>query len=60
MPYFETSAKESTNVEQAFQTAAKTALVRDTDMDSEVYDFPDRVELNKKTEEPPKQKCGCS
>lgn len=31
--YFETSAKEAINVEQAFQTIAKNALSRETDVD---------------------------
>lgn len=31
--YFETSAKEAINVEQAFQTIAKNALSQETDVD---------------------------
>ena len=31
IPYFETSAKEAINVEQAFQTAAKNALQQEAD-----------------------------
>ena len=31
IPYFETSAKENINVEQAFQTVAKNALAQETD-----------------------------
>lgn len=34
IPYFETSAKEAINVEQAFQTIAKNALEQDQDDDS--------------------------
>jgi hypothetical protein len=33
IPYFETSAKEAINVEQAFQTIAKNALQQETDID---------------------------
>ena len=32
IPYFETSAKEAINVEQAFQTAAKNALQQEADV----------------------------
>lgn len=31
IPYFETSAKEAINVEQAFQTVAKNALVQEAE-----------------------------
>jgi Ras-related protein Rab-7A len=33
IPYFETSAKEAINVEQAFQTIAKNALQQETDVE---------------------------
>ncbi len=33
VPYFETSAKEALNVEQAFQTIAKNALAREKEQD---------------------------
>ena len=33
VPYFETSAKEAINVEQAFQTIAKNALQQETDLE---------------------------
>ena len=36
IPYFETSAKEAINVEQAFQTIAKNALKQEPD-DNEMY-----------------------
>ncbi|ORY94492.1 vacuolar biogenesis protein [Syncephalastrum racemosum] len=42
VPYFETSAKEAINVEQAFQTIAKNALSRETDVD---IDFPDTIHI---------------
>ncbi|KAG0169315.1 hypothetical protein DFQ28_001152 [Apophysomyces sp. BC1034] len=42
VPYFETSAKEAINVEQAFQTIAKNALSQETDVD---IDFPDTINI---------------
>jgi GTPase SAR1 family protein len=36
IPYFETSAKEAINVENAFQTIAKNALQQETD--AELYE----------------------
>jgi Ras-related protein Rab-7A len=40
VPYFETSAKEAINVEQAFQTIAKLALQQEQEV--ELYsDFPE-------------------
>ena len=44
IPYFETSAKDSTNVEQAFQTIAKNALQQEADV--EMYnDFPEPIKI---------------
>ncbi|KAM7295513.1 hypothetical protein ISCGN_025013 [Ixodes scapularis] len=44
IPYFETSAKEALNVEQAFQTVAKNALAQETEV--ELYnEFPDQIKL---------------
>ena len=45
IPYFETSAKESINVEQAFQTIAKNALAQEPD-DSTYQDFPSQIKLD--------------
>ncbi|KAI9005484.1 vacuolar biogenesis protein [Phycomyces nitens] len=42
VPYFETSAKEAINVEQAFQTIARNALAQETDVD---IDFPDTINI---------------
>ncbi len=44
-PYFETSAKEALNVEQAFQTIAKNALARDNLRDSyhDIHDLPNQT-----------------
>lgn len=43
IPYFETSAKEAINVEQAFQTIARNALKQETEDD--LY-IPDTVDVN--------------
>jgi Ras-related protein Rab-7A len=48
VPYFETSAKEAVNVEQAFQTIAKNALAREKEQD--IYpDIPEQINLNQPT-----------
>lgn len=45
IPYFETSAKEAINVEQAFQTIARNALAQESE--SEAYnEFPDQIRLS--------------
>lgn len=57
MPYFETSAKEAINVEQAFQTVAKDALAQESDV--ELYnEFPDQIKLNN-DQNKPRESCGC-
>ncbi|XP_040214893.1 ras-related protein Rab-7a [Lithobates pipiens] len=46
IPYFETSAKEAINVEQAFQTIARNALKQETEV--ELYnEFPEPIKLDK-------------
>lgn len=45
IPYFETSAKEALNVEQAFQTIAKNALAQETE-DTFPDQFPDPIALH--------------
>ena len=58
IPYFETSAKEAINVEQAFQTVAKNALAQESDV--ELYnDFPDKINLTREQDKPNKEGCGC-
>lgn len=57
IPYFETSAKEAINVEQAFQTIAKNALAREKDQ--EIYtDIPDQIKINSDDKKAP-QSCSC-
>ncbi|XP_076328989.1 ras-related protein Rab-7a-like [Tachypleus tridentatus] len=56
IPYFETSAKEAINVEQAFQTVAKDALAQESQTD--LYnEFPDQIKL---TSQQKTQSEGCS
>ncbi|KAI8805535.1 ras family-domain-containing protein [Cladochytrium replicatum] len=56
IPYFETSAKEAINVEQAFQTIAKNAMQQETEV--ELYsDFPDPIKIN--SESPSRNAGGC-
>lgn len=56
IPYFETSAKENIEVEQAFQTVAKNALSQDTDADV-VFPAANSVKLDSA---PPPKKDGCA
>ena len=57
IPYFETSAKEAINVEQAFQTIAKNALAQETEV--ELYnDFPDQIKLSGDNK-PQQNNCSC-
>ena len=58
IPYFETSAKEAINVEQAFQTVAKNALAQETDVDM-YNDFPDQIKLTNDQSQQEKEGCGC-
>ena len=59
IPYFETSAKEAINVNQAFQTIAQHALQQEFNMDSPVDDLPGAIVLNQ-TSEDLKSGSGCS
>ncbi|CAI9724569.1 ras-related protein Rab-7a [Octopus vulgaris] len=57
IPYFETSAKEAINVEQAFQTVAKNALAQETEV--ELYnEFPDQIKITS-DQNKPREGCGC-
>jgi Ras-related protein Rab-7A len=55
IPYFETSAKEAINVEQAFQTVAKNAMKEEEDVD--LSGISDTITIDKP--EPAQQGCGC-
>lgn len=56
IPYFETSAKENINVEQAFQTIARNALAQESETD--LYpEFPDQIKI---TANPNTKQDGCA
>uniref|UniRef100_A0A8C4NAM6 RAB7A, member RAS oncogene family n=1 Tax=Eptatretus burgeri TaxID=7764 RepID=A0A8C4NAM6_EPTBU len=57
IPYFETSAKEAINVEQAFQTIARNALKQETDVEIQ-SEFPEPIKLSN-TEPPRQENCSC-
>ena len=58
IPYFECSAKENINVEQAFQTVAKQALLQESDV--ELYnDFPDKIDLKSTQPKSSGNDCAC-
>ena len=56
IPYFETSAKEATNVEQAFQIIARNALQQDSEDD--IY-LPDTIDMNNTGGREPSSGCAC-
>ncbi|WFD41894.1 Ypt/Rab-type GTPase Rab7 [Malassezia psittaci] len=56
IPYFETSAKEAINVEQAFQTIARNALQQEAE--AELYaDYPDPIRID--SANPRSSGCNC-
>uniref|UniRef100_A0A8C6VVM4 RAB7a, member RAS oncogene family n=1 Tax=Nothobranchius furzeri TaxID=105023 RepID=A0A8C6VVM4_NOTFU len=59
IPYFETSAKEAINVEQAFQTIARNALKQETEV--ELYnEFPEPIKLGRNEQaKPSAEACSC-
>lgn len=58
IPFFETSAKESINVEQAFQCVAKNALAQE--QDAELFnDFPEQIKLTNNDAKPRSDGCAC-
>uniref|UniRef100_A0A8C7GCW4 RAB7a, member RAS oncogene family n=4 Tax=Salmoninae TaxID=504568 RepID=A0A8C7GCW4_ONCKI len=59
IPYFETSAKEAINVEQAFQTIARNALKQETEV--ELYnEFPEPIKLDRnERSKPSAEACSC-
>lgn len=59
LPYFETSAKEGINVEKAFETVARNALLRDKD-NNQPGDFPMPIRINQSdTPSPQNKSCSC-
>lgn len=58
IPYFETSAKEAINVEQAFLNVAKAALKREADTDFAATDVP-QISLDARSQPQQKSECGC-
>ncbi|KAK7604809.1 hypothetical protein V9T40_005995 [Parthenolecanium corni] len=59
IPYFETSAKDATNVEQAFQAIAKNALAQESEQD--LYnEFPDQIKLTGDSNRFNNNDAGCS
>ena len=59
IPYFETSAKEAINVEQAFQTVAKNGLAQETEVELYNTDFPDKINLNNENNTNRGDSCAC-
>jgi len=55
VPHFETSAKESVNVDQAFQTIAQNALAQQASVQAQPI-IPNTIKV---TDDAPKQKEGC-
>jgi len=61
MPYFEVSAKEAVNVEQAFQTIARNALARESAADmQDLPGMPDQIRLNPNTANAQQSSNGCA
>jgi len=57
-PYFECSAKDNVNVEQAFQSIAKQALLQEADV--ELYNnFPDKIDLQANQPQQNSKDCSC-
>uniref|UniRef100_A0A8C6UK60 RAB7a, member RAS oncogene family n=1 Tax=Neogobius melanostomus TaxID=47308 RepID=A0A8C6UK60_9GOBI len=60
IPYFETSAKEAINVEQAFQTIARNALKQETEVELYNPDFPEPIKLDRNERaKPSSESCSC-
>ena len=58
IPYYETSAKEAINVEQAFLTIAKNALAQESE--ANLYnEFPDQIKLTGDPKLPMPDQCAC-
>ena len=59
MPYFEVSAKEALNVEDAFQAIARAALKRDAQDASDFPDFNEHITLDQTRDTSSNQGCAC-
>jgi len=57
IPFYETSAKDSVKVEDAFLEAAQAALHRD-EADADVF-IPDTINLSKQPQQSAKSSSGC-
>ncbi|KAH9407746.1 Ras- protein Rab-7A [Tyrophagus putrescentiae] len=59
IPYFETSAKEAINVDQAFQTVAKNGLAQETEVELYNSEFPDKINLSPDQGPSRQDNCAC-
>jgi len=59
MPYFEVSAKDGVNIEDAFQAIARAALQRESQDVNEYPQFPDQIRLTGQRESQPSSSCNC-
>ena len=57
-PYFETSAKEGINVEQAFESVVRIALEREKDVDQQT-DFPAPIIIPENGQPTQPSRCPC-
>jgi len=58
IPYFETSAKDAQNVEQAFQTIAKNALQQESNSSKQIFEQTMSKEFVDVTKNDPKKDSG--
>ena len=59
IPYFETSAKEAINVDQAFSTVAKNGLAQETEVELYNSEFPDKINLSQDQNQQRNDNCAC-
>ncbi|KAE9546321.1 hypothetical protein FO519_010467, partial [Halicephalobus sp. NKZ332] len=57
MPYFEVSAKDGINVEEAFQSIARSALKRDAQDAPDFPDFNEHITLDQRNDSRSSQGC---
>ncbi len=58
IPHFETSAKEGTNVEKAFEIVARNALAPQEDIEP-TPDFPQIIQISERDQPTRSNKCSC-